>query len=147
MKTRLYEQLIARMDDAVSCGRHVEAAWYAYSVLEDRLRSMLVHTGGEGSNKGSGPPLKMLGPKLTELKTRAGKDDLLRSCLEFKRVDQWRKDRNELVHAMAAGQLDITQIDSRAAALAIEGAELARLYATEARRLKTHRDKVTLPAL
>ncbi|MBC1182263.1 hypothetical protein HF680_06280 [Brevundimonas sp. WCHBH090558] len=147
MKQQLYQQLMKRMDQAVQDGRDVEAGWYAYAVLEDRLRSMLRQSGGEGQNKGIGKPIRMMGPKLTELSKRAKKDELLKSSFEYTRLNKWKNDRNGLVHAMADGQHDIEEIDRRVADLATEGVLLARLYASEARRLKTHRAKVTQPAL
>ena len=52
LKQKLYQHLMKRMDQAVEHGRDVEAGWYAYAVLEDRLRSMLRQSGGEGQKKG-----------------------------------------------------------------------------------------------
>lgn len=147
MKTKLYEQLLQRMDLAVEAGRDVEAAWYAYAVLEDRLRSMLRQSGGEGEKKGKGKPIRTLGAKLGELNKRCAKDSLLKASFEYVRLNKWKGDRNDLVHAMADGRHTIEDIDRLAADLANEGISLARLYAAEARRLKKHRDKVAVPPL
>ena len=147
MKLELYEHLIERMDDAAISGRDVEAAWYAYAVLEDRLRSMLRQSGGEGATKGKGKHIRMMGPKLVELGKRAAKDSLLKLCFEQIRLQKWKDDRNELVHAMADGKHDIVQIDKMASELAKEGVSLARLYTNKARYLKNHRDQVAQPAL
>jgi hypothetical protein len=139
-KKKLYEDLIERMEGAVTRGSDVEAAWYAYAVLEDRLRSMLRQSGGE-AKKNKSKPIKMMGPKIEELKDRALNDRLLHSCFERGRLEKWKDARNDLVHAMADGKHDIQAIDALASALAIEGVELARLYASAARRLKKHRKK------
>jgi hypothetical protein len=147
MKEKLYKDLIARMEAATNNGGDVEAAWFAYAVLEDRLRSMLRQSGGEGKNRGVGKPIRMMGPKLAELKKRSKNDELLKSCFEYDRLNQWKHDRNDLVHAMAEGTYDIEEIDKLAAALARDGVELARLYATDARRLKKNRSKVGTPTL
>jgi hypothetical protein len=147
MKKKLYQDLVARMEAAAKAGRDVEASWFAYAVLEDRLRSMLRQSGGEGENKGVGKPIKMMGPKIINLRRRAKKDDLLESCFEYTRLNKWKNERNDLVHAMADGSLDIDAIDKKVAELAREGVELARLYTAAARRLKKHREKVQTPAL
>jgi hypothetical protein len=145
VKTKLYKKLISRMDEAVNSGNDVEAAWYAYAVLEDRLRSMLRQSGGDGEKKGKGKPIRMMGPKIVELKKRSQKDSLLANCFAFDPLNDWKNDRNNLVHAMADGQHDIIEIDELASKLAKEGVALARIYSTNARRLKANRAKVTLP--
>lgn len=147
MKKKLYQDLISRMEAAAENGRDVEAAWFAYAVLEDRLRSLLRQSGGEGQNKGVGKPIRMMGPKLKELKLRAKKDELLKSCFEYTRLEQWKRDRNDLVHAMADGTQTIETIDANAASLAREGVDLARIYTAAARRLKKNRSQVATPAL
>ncbi|HEX8062502.1 MAG TPA: hypothetical protein VF535_04735 [Allosphingosinicella sp.] len=108
---------------------------------------MLRQSGGEGEKKGIGKPIRMMGPKLAELKRRARSDQLLTSCFEYARIEQWKHDRNNLVHAMADGTHDIDTIDALAAALARDGVELARVYTAAARRLKRNRSKVPTPAL
>ena len=147
MKKKLYEVLIERMEIAETNGRDAEAAWFAYAVLEDRLRSLLRQSGGEGEKRGVGKPIRMMGPKIAELSKRAKKDSLLKDCFEYTRLNQWKHDRNNLVHAMADGEHDIEEIDKLTAALASVGVELVRIYATAARRLKKNCGKVTLPSL
>lgn len=147
MKKKLYRDLIARMDGAAEAGRDVEASWFAYAVLEDRLRSLLRQSGGEGKNKGVGKPIRMMGPKLNNLCERAKKDALLESCFEYTRLNKWKNERNDLVHAMADGTLNIEAIDDKIVELAREGVDLARLYTAAARRLKKHREKVETPDL
>ncbi len=147
MKRKLYKDLLNRMDAARTANRDVEASWYAYAVLEDRLRSMLRQSGGEGEKKGVGKPIRMMGPKLKELSRRAKKDALLKNCFEYDRLNQWKNDRNTLVHAMADGRHDIEQIDGLAKSLAQEGVDLAWLYAREAQRLKKNRSQVVVPAI
>ncbi|UZK70061.1 hypothetical protein OKW76_03130 [Sphingomonas sp. S1-29] len=147
MKKKLYQDLVSRMEAAAADGRDVEAAWFAYAVLEDRLRSLLRQSGGEGQSKGIGKPIRMMGPKLKELAKRAKKDELLKSCFEYDKLNQWKHDRNDLVHAMADGSQTIEQIDAAAASLASEGVVLARTYAAAARRLKKNRAQVAVPPL
>ena len=144
MKANLYKELIARMDAAQKHERHLEASWYAYAVIEDRLRSMLLQSGGDTFAKGKnkGKQIRMMGPKMEILETRSSDDALLDSAFEGIRLKVWRESRNDLMHAMASGQHSIDQIDKLAKKLASDGVKLARVYATSARWLKKHRAKV-----
>jgi len=146
-KQQLYKEFLGRIETAIAEEQHLQASWYAYAVLEDRLRSLLRPSGGEGKSRGVGAPIKMLGPKLKELNRRAAADKLLDDYFQYARLEQWKHDRNNLTHAMAGGNLPIEQIDEKARALATEGAALAKVYAASARRLKKNRDKVPAPPL
>lgn len=128
-KFALYRQMIARLDDAVVGGHFFEASWYAYAVLEDRLISLL-------SSSGGGRNLRMMGPKLAELKGRAASDAALAANFEYARLNAWKDARNDLMHAMAEGAMPMSDIDLRAEALAKEGAALVRIYGAAARRQK-----------
>jgi hypothetical protein len=140
-KKSLYQTFISRLESANSERRFLEAAWYAYAILEDRLLSLMRSTGGIGKG-GNGKPIHMMGPKLAELQYRAKSDALLRENFEYTKLKTWTKARNDLMHAMADASMTIEQIDSAAEALATEGAALVRTYAAACRRLKKHRAKV-----
>ena len=141
-KQKLYEEFMARMSGDLETGHYLESSWYAYAVLEDRLLSLLRNSGGEGKN-GNSKPIKMMGPKLEELKLRAKRDSLLNANFEYDKLDSWRYDRNKLMHAMADASMTITQIDISVKVLAEDGAKLVREYAAACRRLKKHRAKVS----
>lgn len=140
-KQTLYSAFIKRMNSAYQTGQYFEASWYAYSVLEDRLRSLLRHSGGEFIG-GKKKPIQMMGPKLTLLKKRANTDSLLKANFEYDRLKKWKDDRNNLMHAMADASMTIEQIDEAAKTLAEQGAVLVRDYSAACRRLKKHREKV-----
>ncbi len=140
-KQALYSTFISRMKEAHEAKRFFEASWYAYAVLEDRLRSMLRSTGGEGVG-GPGKPIRMMGPKLKELKHRAKSDELLKVNFEHDRLNTWKEARNNLMHAMADAAMSIEQIDAQAEQLSLEGEELVRVFSAACRRLKSHRSKV-----
>lgn len=81
----------------------------------------------------------MMGPKLRELKERCPNDPLLSG--EFTkelqdRLDSWKDERNELMHAMADASVPIEEIDRSAEALAKTGAKLVRDYCSLCRRIK-----------
>ena len=50
-KEALYREFMSRMNAADQAGNYLEASWYAYAILEDRLRSLLRSSGGEGKGK------------------------------------------------------------------------------------------------
>ena len=125
---------------------YLEASWYAYVVLEDRLVSLLQNSGGVGSTNGGsgGKPITMMGPKLQELKRRAKKDPLLHANFEYTALNEWKKSRNNLMHAMADATMSLQDIDAAAKQLAEDGSALVKTYASAARRVKAHRDKVSV---
>lgn len=143
-KQALYKVFMARMEAAYNASMYLEASWYAYAVLEDRLVSLLRNSGGVGENDGgaSGKPIRMMGPKLKELSRRAKKDKLLKENFEHDKLDAWKESRNNLMHAMGDATMTITDIDVTAKKLVEDGRALVREYASACRRLKKHRDKV-----
>lgn len=142
-KQALYSTFIERMAKAHEEGNYFESSWYAYAVLEDRLRSLLRSTGGEGKG-GPGKPIRMMGPKLKELKYRAKTDELLKANFEHDQLNTWKDSRNNLMHAMADASMTLQQIDASSRQLSVDGAELVRAYSAACRRVKAHREKVKL---
>ena len=65
-----YKVLISRLGEAIKDEFFLEASWLAYAILEDRLVSALDETGGAVTT--TGRPIRMLGPKLGEIKAREG---------------------------------------------------------------------------
>lgn len=143
-KQALYGTFISRMNSAYESGMYLEASWYAYAILEDRLVSLLQNSGGVGQNDGGagGKPIRMMGPKLKELSRRAKKDMLLKENFEHDKLNAWKDSRNNLMHAMGDATMPITDIDTAAKKLAEDGQALVREYAAACRRFKKHRDKV-----
>jgi len=147
-KRKLFEVFLDRMAKAEAAGMPFEAAWYAYAILEDRLVSMLRNSGGE--NRPNGKAIKMMGPKIEKLRERASVDALLAANFpeyDVEDIDEtelwkWKSARDELIHAMARGELTLDEIDEKVSKLAADGAKLAREYAAAAARLKKHRHKV-----
>lgn len=143
-KQALYKTFMSRMDAAYKASMYLEATWYAYAVLEDRLVSLLRNSGGVGENNGgaNGKPIRMMGPKLKELSRRAKNDKLLNENFEHDKLNDWKESRNNLMHAMGDATMPIADIDAAAKKLAEGGQILVREYASACRRLKKHRDKV-----
>lgn len=145
-KEALYKMFIYRIKSAYDASMYLEASWYTYAVLEDRLISLLRNSGGVGEKGGgaNGKPIKMMGPKLKELCRRAKKDNLLKENFEHDKLNAWKESRNNLMHAMGGATMPISDIDAAAKKLAEDGQALIREYSAACRRLKKHRDKVAV---
>jgi hypothetical protein len=132
-KRILYQEFIRRIDSSIEAAAYLEASWYAYAVLEDRLISMLRQSGGYPST------LRMMGPKIARLKERAASDPVLAATFDSTALSAWSAKRNALMHAMAEGSLTIQQVDRDAKDLATEGRAIVRDMAARAMRLKRRR--------
>lgn len=137
-KSAIYKEYIARMDAAHSDKHYLEAIWYAYAVLEDRLISMLQNSGGIPTSN-DGKPIRMLGPKRTELVKRAKTDKLLKGCFDNTNIQVWAKKRNDLMHGMADGSMSILVVDELAKETADSGVALVREVCAAGMRLKRYR--------
>ncbi|MFJ2527489.1 hypothetical protein [Pseudomonas helmanticensis] len=138
MKSYKYSELLARMDEAIKEEYFLEANWIAYSILEDRLTSILKESGG-GHEK-----IRMLGPKLIEIKARSIDNLNMRKAFfgdMFIKVELWKNKRNELMHAMADESKTTAQIDTDSMTLAIEGNEITRTLCAACRRFKKFNSK------
>lgn len=139
-KASLYKSYIERLELAGDEKQFLQASWYVYAILEDRLISMLESSGGVPLDK-KGNPIKMLGTKLGELKRRAKSDAPLRANLDDRAISSWAKKRNTLMHRMADGSLTLSQVDVMAEEVAKDGAQIARDVCAAAMRLKKRRLK------
>jgi hypothetical protein len=83
----------------------------------------------------------MLGPKLGELKKRTATDRLLEENFPERKIDVWKNERNNLMHAMDEGTLPQAEIDKKAYLLATQGSDLVNEVSAAAMRLKKHRAK------
>lgn len=54
-KRALFERFHKKMEQAKRGNFCLEASWYAYAIVEDRLDSVLRQSGGIGRNGGSAP--------------------------------------------------------------------------------------------
>ena len=127
-----YSTLLKRIDEALEHSFYLEAAWIAYAVLEDRLVSAL-------RESGSSPPIKMLGPKIVEIKRQMLDTPNLRKAFFGDMIDRltaWKDLRNDLMHTMAGETKSIAEIDALAKDVAIMGRELARDFCAACRRFK-----------
>lgn len=145
-KRYLYRVLIDRLRIAFNGGTYFESAWYSYAVLEDRLCSLLRLSGGD--TYASGKAIQMMGPKLKELKARRLSDATLAAVFTDDlqdRLNNWKNNRNSLMHAMANAVMPIEDIDALAKKIAEQGNTLVRDYCSACYRLKKQIKKSVQP--
>ncbi|MBV1788344.1 hypothetical protein KQ940_09775 [Marinobacterium sp. D7] len=139
-KYNKYRELISRIDLAIEGGFYLEATWIAYSILEDRLVSALKESGG-------GPPIRMLGPKIGEIKYRHTNSLKMRQAFfgdMIQRLSNWKDKRNDLMHALADERLDVPSIDAESKSVALEGRGLAREFSAACKRFKKLNAKASI---
>lgn len=155
-KQRLYTELLDRLKLARDNGYHYEACWFAHSIFEDRTRSIVTNSADGAGHSGKiseklktildrfeetiaqvidGKPVrdkksghKKKKPKWPNLHTfeRRLIEDILK----------WTKDRNDLVHDLASGQLSLTEADALSAQMSELGQNLSKELCTAARHVK-----------
>jgi len=134
-KESIYRKYIGQLENTIKAGYYFEGAWLEYVLLEDRLISLLENSGGVPKG------IRMMGPKIGELKSRAIGDSNLKAHLSpeqlLDRLDDWKDQRNLLMHSMVDGSLSIAEIESRIRVLAEIGSLLVRQFASAARRVKS----------
>lgn len=145
-KQKNYEELFDRIKIAHSSGFYFEKVWIAYSIIEDRLVSLLRKSGGINYNKGESKKdqkfreqIKMLGPKIFVINKRKKNNPLLRFVLYgdyLKEVQKWSKKRNRFMHALAEEAKPIKRLEKEIYIMSTEGETIARELCSRARRLK-----------
>lgn len=147
-KKKHYEELMVRMTKAIAAEFYLQAGWYAYAILEDRLVAVLKRSGGATNDNGT--PIKMLGPKLKTIVRRRSSDPLLRVYFDstlIDAIDKWKNERNTLMHAMADAATPMNKLDEQARLLATRGKELIKSVCRHARQLKNNRHKIPVASI
>ena len=141
-KNNHYKELMSRMNNAHDKEYYLEACWFAYTVLEDRLLSALRQSGGP--TYANHRPIRMLGKKMQEIKQRKRNDNLLAAYFDdplMDRIHNWKEDRNDLTHAMGDGTKSMAEVDKAAYLLSANAKKLVKDVCAAARRLKKNRGK------
>ncbi|OBX36752.1 hypothetical protein A8U91_01099 [Halomonas elongata] len=90
-KNNHYKELMGRMSQAHEQEFYLEASWFAYTVLEDRLLSALRQSGG--ATYANYRPIRMFGKKMQEIRQRKRSDPLLAVYFDdplMDRIHQWK---------------------------------------------------------
>lgn len=142
-----YKAMIERMKAARPAGFHLEASWYAYAIVEDRLVSILHNSGGAYEKPGR--LFRNMGRKIGIVLKRKKKDSLLEAYFPdatMAELVSWKNARNDLMHAMADGTSPMEDIDTEAQKLSEDGERIAHDFCRRARLLKRNRSNVAVPA-
>lgn len=142
-----YKVMIERMKAAHPAGYHLEASWYAYAIIEDRLISILHNSGGAYEKPGR--LFRNMGKKVAIIIERKKADRLLEAYFPdatMTELVKWKDDRNDLMHAMADGTSPMPDIDVVAQKLSADGERIAHDFCRRARLIKRNRSKVQVPA-
>lgn len=137
-----YESLLKRMAKAHDEEHYFEASWYAYAILEDRLRSALRSSGGD--TYANHRPIRTLGRKMQIIRDRKANDTVLAAMLTdalMDRIYNWKESRNDLMHAMADGSKSLKEVDKEIYLLSGQSSKLIRDVAAACRRLKKRKAK------
>ncbi len=97
-KYETYKVLMKKMDIAKKYGFHFELCMIAYALIEDRTSASLRHAGQKDRDR--------LYHKIMALEKLLNNDgdktfQRVYEASIFNEIDQWRKERNQLVHSMA----------------------------------------------
>ena len=142
-KTHHYKILMHKMNEAHEHKFYLEASWFAFAIVEDRLVSTLRQSGGTTDSQNQ--EIRMLGRKMGVISQRKRNDSLLAAYFTDElmgEIDVWKDKRNDLAHALAVGSQSIEDILTTAENLSEEAKDLVNKVCAAARLLKKHRDKV-----
>ena len=136
-KYNTYKQLKVNLKKAISAKFWFEACMIEYAIIEDRVSSILIHTGvcGDSANK------KRMSDKLKKIDKQIEKGNNIISKKVDKditeRIRIWSKTRNDIVHRACVSVLDENELQD----MVLEGNEIVRLITNNARRVKNYCDK------
>ena len=145
-KLNHYADLFKRIQVANTSSHPLEAIWYAYALIEDRLRSILLKSGGASTSAGTN--IIGLGKKLTAVKKRRMHDKLLSVYFDqtlMTDIRKWATQRNGLIHAMADASTAMPAIDQLSLSVAKEGTRLSYILCRQTRLLTRNRAKIPAP--
>ena len=137
IKKENYELLFDRIKTAYSNKFYLEQTWIAYSIIEDRISSLLSNSGGILNKRNE--EIRMLGNKIRTVEKRINKNKSLRKVFYdniLVELKVWSKSRNELMHALASAKDPIDLLSKEIENVAITGEKLSREISSRARRFK-----------
>lgn len=136
-KRYTYEQGIGRIDEALENEFWLEASWIIYAMFEDRCSSLLEKSGGAIPSKNG---FVSIHRKIEELKARASKNQFLAQVTELpgllQEVNDWKKDRNTMMHSLVEMPREWSVIDSETKQLAKQGRNLLGRFSSAAMKVR-----------
>ena len=136
-KRLMFNEVIARLDEALSKNYFLEASWITYSLFEDRCNSILKKTGGLPLvQKGQ---FLSINKKLKTLKTRSASHSYLLKVPNIipivQDITSWKNKRNLIMHNMVDLQTSWENINNDAEKLARDGRKLLGKFASAAMKV------------
>ena len=116
-----YKEQMVRLKKAMAAQFFLEAIFIEYAVMEDRLESILRHSGVFNPERHSTIQAKLR--RVSELR-RAKKSPLNRSLSEelLQEIYQWKDERNRLIHALMKQDLHTEDLQK----IALEGQQIVK---------------------
>lgn len=138
-KQEIYKNMKANLSKARKAGFDYEAIFIEYAIIEDRCSSLLRHAGinilkKDGHELSITEKMNKLkgNPKFCESYVRK------RLSLELlERIEDWKVERNRLIHALAKIPYDNEEIKR----IAEEGNEVVRLLDNATKSINAYREK------
>lgn len=122
-----YKQQMSRLNRAVKSGFYLEAIFIEYAILEDRIESVLRHSGKFNPEKHN-----TLDRKLSRLcEMQRAKNGLVRKYFSdelIQSIYDWKNHRNSLIHALMKQPYNEESFQS----VAVDGKALVRKVADKA---------------
>lgn len=138
-KQEIYRNMKANLLKAKKAGFDYEAIFIEYAIVEDRCSSLLRHAGINLLKK-NGHELSIT-EKMNKLKGNPKFcEPFVRKRLPLaflERIENWKEERNKLIHALARIPYDNEEIK----AIAEEGNEIVRLLDNATKSINAHRVK------
>jgi hypothetical protein len=119
-----YREQMTRLSKAIKAEFYLEAIFIEYAIIEDRLESVLRHSGKFNPEKHNTMDKKL--KRVEEMqRAKTGSKVLLRKYISDELKDsiyQWKKVRNDLIHALMKQSLHTADLQK----LAMEGQAIVK---------------------
>ena len=139
-KYEAYKAMKINLTKAMKSGFYYQAIFIEYAIIEDRTLSILKHAGVKCTDK-RGWELK-LSSKLNKMKNNSAFTNAFvrkRISLDLiESVENWKRDRDRLIHALARIPYDNEQVKE----VAERGQELVRVLDNKAKSVNRYYNKL-----
>ncbi len=119
-----YRMQMGRLKKALTSEFYLEAIFIEYAIMEDRLESVLRHSGNWNPKPGTFPSLDFKRKKIAKLAEE--KKSLIRKYFPEELTDSievWKNERNRVIHALMKQSLHTGDLKK----IALEGESLTKL--------------------
>ena len=136
-----YREQMGRLTKAIKAEFYLEAIFIEYAIMEDRLESVLRHSGKWNPKPGQFFSLDSKRKKIAKMAEEK------KSCAAkyfppelTDQIDQWRLERNSLIHALLKQSIHTEEVRS----VALEGHEIVKILNSKVTSYNRALDKKSL---